>query len=102
MSNKELYTLWERLLKEQRASGKTIRAWCREQKVRENRFYYWRKKLQPAKTSNKQQVQWLPIETAETKPCTKVIVHLGEARIEIPRNFDRFQLREIIRVLQTV
>lgn len=102
MNNKELRALWEKLLKEQRASGKTIRAWCQEQKVRENRFYYWRKKLQPAKESNKQQVQWLPIETAETKPCTAITVHLGKARIEIPKNFDHCQLKEIIRVLQTV
>lgn len=99
MHNKEWRTLWERLLQEQKASGKTVRAWCQEQKVRENRFYYWRKKLQ---TINKQPVQWLSIEAAETKPCTAVIVHMGKASIEIPRNFDQYQLREIIRVLQTV
>ena len=101
MNNKELRTLWERLLREQRASGKTIRAWCQEQKVGENRFYYWRKKLQPAKANNSQ-VQWLPLETAQTKPGTAITVHLDKARIEIPRNFDQYQLREIIRVLQTV
>lgn len=102
MSNKELFTTWEKYLKEQKTSGKTIRAWCREETVSENRFYYWRKKLQTVKTNNKQQVKWLPIEAIETKPGMPITVYLGKARIEIPKNFDQYQLREIIKVLQTV
>ena len=37
---------WSNLIAEQEASGQTIRAFCQEQGVGDNSFYYWRKKLQ--------------------------------------------------------
>jgi hypothetical protein len=102
MNNTELHTFWEKELREQQASGKSIRTWCKEHTLRENRFYYWRRKLQAAEMGNNQQVQWLPLGATKTTPGTAITVHLGQVIIEVPKNFDRHQLREIIQVLSTI
>ncbi len=101
-NNVELCVVWEERLKEQQASGKTICAWCKEHSIKEGRFYYWRRKLQAAEMSNNQLVQWLPLETTKTTAGTAITVHLEQATIEVPKNFDRQQLQEIIQVLRTI
>ena len=102
MNNKDLHALWEERIEDQKASGKSIRYWCQENSLRESRFYYWRKKLQPSNTGNKQQVQWLPLKpTNQSKPNATIIVHIDRAKIEIPQGFDKYQLLEIIKVLKS-
>ncbi len=36
---------WRRVLRRQAGSGLSIRAWCRQQDLREPSFYWWRRKL---------------------------------------------------------
>lgn len=42
---------WRKLILDQKASGKTIREWCKEQGCLENRFYYWQHKLRQRERS---------------------------------------------------
>ena len=32
---------WRRLIHEQQESGQSVRAWCRQNGIRENSYYYW-------------------------------------------------------------
>ena len=48
MERSNLRSLWEQRLADYDVSGQTIKAWCREQSIRESQFYYWRKKLREA------------------------------------------------------
>lgn len=47
---KETYRLQERLrlVREQRESGLTVRAWCRENNIKESSFYYWLRETRKA------------------------------------------------------
>ena len=47
---KETYRLQERLrlVREQRESGLTVRAWCRENNTKESSFYYWLRETRKA------------------------------------------------------
>jgi len=38
---------WEEKINQQKASGKSILAWCRENQIHPRSFYYWRSKLFP-------------------------------------------------------
>lgn len=101
MANK-LRELWEERLADQKTSGKSIRNWCKENSIKENRFYYWRRELQP-ETIKKPVVKkpkWLPLEIEKTNPSPALTVHIGQAKIEIPKDFDQYHLKEIIQVLQ--
>ena len=38
-------TAWRRRLRQQGQSGQAVRAWCRNHRVTETAFYWWRKEL---------------------------------------------------------
>jgi transposase-like protein len=98
--------IWEDRLAQYEASGSSITAWCKEQAIRENQFYYWRKKLRAGQPEKTQSVQWLPLELQPTKQARlaadPISVHIGRTIIEIRKGFNQQLLREIVQVLQTI
>ena len=36
---------WTELIKEQKASGMKVNAWCKERGIGEDQFYYWQKQV---------------------------------------------------------
>jgi transposase-like protein len=105
MINSELCSLWEQRLAEYENSGKTIKAWCQEQAVRENQFYYWRKKLRDQSGTGKP-VKWLPVKLDNSKQGSlasdSIAVHIGQVTVEIKKGFDQQLFREIVQILQTI
>ncbi|WP_025434850.1 IS66 family insertion sequence element accessory protein TnpA [Peptoclostridium acidaminophilum] len=107
MISNELDNLWEQRLAQYEASGQSVTTWCKEQTIRENQFYYWRKKLRTDKDEKTQPpVQWLPLDLQLSKQVSPVgdliTVHIGKAAVELRKGFDQSLLREIIQVLQTI
>lgn len=106
MSNNELCNLWEQRLTHYEESGISIKAWCKQQSIKESQFYYWRKKLRTDKAEETQPLQWLPLDlqlSKQTIPAGDwITVHIGQAKVEIGKGFDQSLLREIIQVLQTM
>jgi len=102
----KLCSIWEQRLAEHEGSGKSIAAWCKEQEVKENQFYYWRKKLRTGQAEKTQPVQWLPLDLQPSKQASPVgdwiTVHIGQAAVEIRKGFDHRLLREIVQILQTI
>ncbi len=102
----KLSSIWEDRLAQYEASGSSIAAWCKEQDIRESQFYHWRKKLRNGQPEKTQSVEWLPLEFQHTKKSRLVAdfitVHIGQAKIQIRKGFDRQLLQEIIQVLQTM
>jgi|GEM_PF-365293 len=106
MLENDLRSLWEQRLAEFESSGKTIKAWCQEQGIRENRFYYWRRKLRSKPDKKEQPVKWLSLaldnkNQANLNPDS-IAVHIGQIIIEINKGFNHHLLREIVQVLQTI
>ena len=104
--DKKLGRLWERRLKEFESSGKSIAAWCKEHSIKENQFFYWRKKLRLNQPEHNQPVKWVPLNidvNREERPAADSIsIHVGQTAIEVKKGFDRELLRDIIKVLHTL
>lgn len=49
---------WRQLIHEQQHSGQSVRAWCRENRIRENSYYYWLR--------SKRSIKHATIQTAGT------------------------------------
>lgn len=102
----KLCNIWEQRLAEYEDSGKTIAAWCKEQTVRENQFYYWRKKLRTGQKEKAQPVKWLSLDLQLSRQASlagsSITIYVGQAIVEIRKGFDRHLLREIVQVLQTI
>ena len=105
MSSNDLSALWEKRLIEYEASGQGVVSWCQEQSIRENQFYYWRRKLRLVQVEKGQPVKWLSLDLELGKQKShytdSISVHVGQVKIELKKGFDQQLLREIIQVLHT-
>jgi transposase-like protein len=106
MISNELSSLWEQRLAEYETSGKSVVAWCIEQSVRKNQFYYWSKKLRQDQAAKDRPVKWLSLDPDHGKPASgatnSILVCVGQVTVEIKKGFDQHLLREIVQVLQTI
>jgi transposase-like protein len=106
MINNDLRSLWAQRLAEYESSGESIKNWCEKQGVRENQFYYWRKKLREEKTENDTVVKWLSLGIDNNNrtglASDFIAVQIGQVKIEIRKGFNQHLFREIIQVLQTI
>jgi hypothetical protein len=85
---------WQRLLMEQQASGLSIPAWCFQQDIREQTFYYWRKRL----AAHASAPQWLAI--APTPAAAHgLTLQVGPGAITVTPGFDPHLLAAVVRVL---
>lgn len=103
MVNNDLCSLWEQRLADHATSGKSVATWCREHSIRDNQFYYWRKKLRMDQVEHNHPVKWLPLEVEQAN-CVpgSIAVHVGQATVEIKPGFDPQLLCQIIKALQTI
>lgn len=105
MDNK-IHNIWEQRLAEYEASGKSIATWCKEQTVRENQFYYWRKKIRTSQAEKTNPVQWLTVDLQVNKhskiAAETIHIEVGQATVKVAKGFNRDLLREIVQVLQTI
>src|SRR5258708_15795726 len=67
------WTKWGRLISEQMRSGKSVAAFCREQKLRASHFYWWKKRLRENTAA-----RFVEVQVAESP--AKVV---GDSRIEV-------------------
>jgi hypothetical protein len=94
--------LWSRRVAQQKNSGQTVRAFCREHKFSEYSFYWWRRQLS---CSAEQPIRFALVET--TTPTTEtprpsqaqleLVLNSGE-RLQIPA--DAATLRLVLGVLR--
>lgn len=105
MPKNDLRSLWEQRLAEFESSGTRIKVWCQEQGIRENQFYYWRRKLRSKPVEKEERVKWLSLALDNGKQGSdhdSIAVHIGQVTIEVNKGFDHHLLREIVQVLQTI
>jgi hypothetical protein len=107
MLENDLRSLWEQRLAEFECSGtSSIKVWCQEQRIRENQFYYWRRKLRSQPDKKEQPVKWLSLamdngNQGKINP-NSITVHISQVTIEVNKGFDQHLFREIVQVLQTI
>ena len=94
--------LWRQRVQQQKSSGQTVRAFCREHKLGEHSFYLWRRQLGSVA---EKPIRFALVETAtklaETHPPRHTQLELilkGGERLQIPA--DAATLRLVLKVLR--
>lgn len=106
MISNEPRILWEQRLAEYETSDQNVTAWCKEQLIKVNQFYYWRKKLRSDQAENDQPVKWLPLDLDLCKQASfaadSIAVHVGQVTVEVRKGFDQNLFREIVQILRII
>jgi transposase-like protein len=93
---------WQRLIREQRESGASIKAFCRSQEVSEPSFFAWRKKLALTKRAGAQD-EFVAVRVAPEPICRsgniEIVLDRGRS-VRVEPGFDRQVLREVLAVLE--
>ena len=104
--SKERERYWRGVIRDQKASGLSISAFCREREVPPASFFSWRRKLADRERSVAREdtaAKFVPIELpsppAATRSCCEVVLTDG-CRIIVPARFDAGSLREILGALR--
>lgn len=100
---------WALIIKDQRASGKTVRAFCREQGLSWHAYYYWLRKIRQMLLDNNQQAAEMHNTFAEV-PCHgsyvpssdegSITMHIGTASLELRGNVNGSSLRTAMQLLK--
>lgn len=101
---------WEKVLRERKASGQSIRRWCRDNGVCEKTYYYWQGKLrekvcgqlvagqeEPQVPATFAQLQLPAVPAAATDG--KLIIRLNGAEVEIYGDMPVATVEAVIRAL---
>ncbi len=82
---------WVELIKDYRASGQSMPAWCHKNNLKVHQLAY---RLQKAKVTNaKNQTNWLPVDL---NGDTALIVKIGPYAVIIKDDFDPVLLKKIV------
>ena len=75
---------WRKRIDDQRASGQSVRAWCKANAAQECSFYWWRARLGLSRGKRRGRV---PLGSAETKPgplaFAQVVVQAAEEPLRL-------------------
>jgi hypothetical protein len=71
--------LWRQRIAQQENSGQTARVFCREHKLSEHSFYWWRRQLGP---SSEKPIRFALVETTATRETHRP----GQAQLELLLN----------------
>ncbi len=98
MSNKRE---WEARILEWKQSGMKMAAWCRENNLKASALGYWNKKLGKIRTKDVQFTEIQPKPISAPINVSKIIIKMGEARIEITETTDLELLSKVVKVITT-
>ena len=110
---------WKKVILDQQASGLSGRAYCHLHAIRENRFYYWIRKIresivatQPVVNSTSQEpvaeTQFAVVSAATVtvrkhqENVPKLVLHYGPVKLELADRTSPELLRQTLQVLQDV
>ena len=99
---------WALIIKDQRASGKTVRAFCRDQGLSWHAYYYWRRKIRQILLDNNQQAAEVHTFVEVPYPGSyvpssnegSITMHIGTASLELRGNVNGSSLRTAMQLLK--
>jgi hypothetical protein len=95
---------WRERITSQRASGQSIRAWCRENHHHEHAFYWWRSRLglSPKSTRKLRQAKAIQFDEVVVNRAEPMCLRLGRGReLVLPATMPVQQLVTLIRAMET-
>ena len=99
----EVRSRWSSLIGEQRGSGQTVEAFCRERGLTTSQFYTWRKRLRGSSAEHFLEVQVAkPAALPAPSKGAAVEIRLAEGRcVLVEPGFDPDHLRAVVAALET-
>jgi hypothetical protein len=99
MSREERVEYWRVLVQKQSVSGMNGAAFCKQERINPQRFYFWRRRFS-CDSSSPEFVRLVP--TSKT-PCSGIRILLDQRiYVEVDRGFDPLTLKEAIDALCTM
>jgi hypothetical protein len=95
---------WRQIIDGQRASGRTVAAYCLERGVTQGSFYIWKRRLRsPAKRNRSPKPTFVEVTPQRLGTAGTIDICLrGERRLLARRGFDRDLLIELIRAIESI
>ena len=103
---------WRKLMEQQRRSGQSTRAFCRQRRIPETLFYAWRRELRlrdherqvlhekSEPNTKRQQGSFVPVHVVpESQPSIEILLQ-GKERIAVAPGFDAATLARVLSVLE--
>jgi hypothetical protein len=98
--SRKAWTKWRRLISEQMRSGKSVAAFCREQKLCPSHYYWWKKRLRENATARFVEVQ-VAESPANLSGDSRIEVRLQNGRsLMVGREFDPEHVRGLLAVVE--
>ncbi|HOE76571.1 MAG: hypothetical protein GYA67_14105 [Smithella sp.] len=97
MTIEERYAHWRDVIETQKTSGLSIAAYCRNQQIRSNDFYAWRRRISKRQTARQGFLELSPSVISSSDTGFRII--LGNLCIEVQRHFDPATLRTVVACL---
>jgi transposase-like protein len=91
---------WQRLIAEQRRSGNSVAAFCRERGVCAPQFFAWKKRLSEAAAPGFVAVEVTEAPPASVGPAIEVRLSGGRS-VMVEPGFDAVHLRAVLAALET-
>ena len=100
---------WRQLIHERQQSGQSVRAWCLQNRIRENSYYYWLRIIREealCEVENKSgalvrlEPEKLAVETASSKPSSGgIVIRTHGVEAEFPSDTDIGTLAAFVKAL---
>jgi hypothetical protein len=98
--SRNAWTKWRRLIPEQKRSGESVAAFCRERNLRASHFYWWKKRLREDTPSRFVEVQ-VAESPSNVSGDLRIEVRLQNGRsLLIGRGFDPEHVRGLLAVVE--
>ena len=96
---------WLDFIRDHAASGLSVEAWCQQNQISSSAFYRWKMQLQGQIDTPEQPrfVEALVQNNTITELVgsnANLLIHLGQAQIEVPAGFDSATIRVVLETLQ--
>jgi hypothetical protein len=106
-SRRAIREQWRQRIAQQRSGGQSVAAFCRDQGVSENSFYFWRRRLREANAGTFVELRTSAAVAPEARPAGSegfpfaIEIRLpGRRGLLVRRGFDRDLLIELVRTLE--
>lgn len=95
------WAYWRKLVSDQRVSGSSVTAFCRERGVSDASFYSWRRRLEVSEVADAAPAQFVSVPVTPVESAIELRIPNGMV-VTVAAGFDEGELQRLLRVAATV
>lgn len=99
MTEKQNEQEWKTKIEKFKKSGLTQTQWCKEKGINLRNFNRWYNLLKNQVPNDKKKTNWIPLKIEKKDMNLSLNIKIGKATIEVPEEFNRKLLSDIIQVV---